>query len=93
MEVFDFGKLQLTIDEVAALRDYCGLSSTKMRKLKQALEIFIPELKGLVFPPAIQKKLTDLERDGNLPVNVRKLPLIIKSDGAKVDLRIVWWLL
>ena len=46
--MLDISKLQLAIDEVAALRDFGGLSSKKTLKLKQALEILIPELKGLV---------------------------------------------
>ena len=36
--------------------------------------------------------MTELEQEGNLPIEVKKLPLIIKKEGNKMDLRIVWWL-
>ena len=92
LAVFKHEGLQLTIAEIASLRDFCGLSSNKTFKLKQAIEVLRPQLKGVIFVPAIQRRLTELEREGNLPVEVRKQPLIIKKEGNKRDLRIVWWL-
>ena len=46
-----------------------------------------------MFLPSLKAKSAVFEKEGNLPVEVKKLPLIIKRDGNKVDLRIVWWLL
>ena len=68
--MFDVDEFLLTIDldEIASIRNFCGLSL----KLKQALlEILRPALRGIVFLPSLKAKLAAFEKEGNLPVEVR----------------------
>ncbi|KAL7548977.1 hypothetical protein ACHAWF_012244 [Thalassiosira exigua] len=85
--------IQLSIHEIIAIRNFCGFSSAKTLLFKYALEKTKPLLKNMIFISNTKDKMTQLEREGNLPVEVKKMPMITKKDGSKMELRIVWWLM
>lgn len=91
MVVFHSREMQLTIAEIVAMRDHCSMSSNKMLKFKQAFERSRPKLKSVIFPPSLFARMTELEREGSLPITVKKLPLVTKKEGSKMDLRHMWY--
>jgi len=57
LTVFKNEGLQLTVPEIASVHDFCGLSSNKTFKLEQAIKVLRPQLKGVIFVPAMQKRI------------------------------------
>ena len=68
LEVFDQEELALTMDDIVAIRNFCGLSTAKFLKLKKAIEILRPALKNVVFLANLKKRFTEFEKEGNLPI-------------------------
>ena len=81
-----FNALDLLLgpNECASLRNFVGLSTNKMLKLKQAVEGLSPIIKNLLFPPAMKDSLIELNKEGNLPSVVQKMLLVTKKEGNKM---------
>ena len=75
--------LQLTIAQCVALRDHVGTGTNGLYRLKQALEIFLPILKGLIIPPSIRKSISIMERQGFVPSRVIEVNYTITHKGNR----------
>ena len=75
--------LKLSPAELVAIRDHVQTGTNGMYRLKQALETFRPELKGKLLPPSIRKLLSDLEKQGVVPVKVVEVNCTITNKGNR----------
>ena len=53
---------QLSVAQSLVLRDHVGTGTNGVYRMKQALKIFCPALKGIVLPPNIHQLLESLSR-------------------------------
>ena len=59
------------MDDIVAIRNFCGLSTAKFLKLKKSIEILRPALKNVVFLANLKKRFAEFEKEGNLPIEVK----------------------
>lgn len=75
--------LQFTPEECLVIRDFVGTSTNGMYRLKQALEVLRPELKGKLLPPDLRVLLGELEKTGVVPAICKRVELTVSLDENK----------
>ena len=76
-------KLQLSTVQTVVLRDHVKSSNNGLLRMKQCIETFAPELKGIVLQPNILKHVSNMERYGVVPSRVVEVCCTTTKQGNK----------
>ena len=76
-------EMTLNIPQCIATCDHFKGGTNALLCVKQALETFVPDLKGVLFPSRICTKVSALEKDGYIPSSVYNINCIITKAGNK----------
>ena len=74
---------QLSVAQSLVLRDHVGTGTNGLYRMKQAIEIFCPALKGIVLPPNIRRHVSLMERDGVVPSKTVQVCCTVTKKGNK----------
>jgi hypothetical protein len=74
---------QLSVAQSLVLRDHVGTGTNGLYRMKQAIEIFCPALKGIVLPPNIRRHVSLMERDGVVPSRTVQVCCTVTKKGNK----------
>ena len=75
--------LQLSVAQSMVLRDHVGTGTNGLYRLKQALEVLCPALKGIVLPPNIWRHVNKMEIDGIVPPFIVQVWCTANKKGNK----------
>ena len=68
--VAERAKMGLSVAQSIVLRDHVKTSNNGLHRMKQCLEAFAPELKGVLLKPNIKKHVSNMEKQGVVPSRV-----------------------
>ena len=67
------------------LHDHVGTRNNRIYRIKQAIELFCPALKGILLPPNIRHRGSLMERNGVVPSKIVQIRCTVNKKGNKVN--------
>ena len=74
---------KLSVAQSMAVRDHVGTGTNDLARIKQAIELFCPKLKGILFPSNIQRHVSIMDRDGVVPSKKNQVCCTVNKKGNK----------
>ena len=74
---------ELSVAQSMAVRDHVGAGTNGLARIKQAIELFCPGLKGVLLPSNIRRHVSIMERDGVVPSKIVQVCCTVNKKGNK----------
>ena len=74
---------ELSVAQSMAVRDHVGTGTNGLARIKQAIELFCPALKGILLPSNIRRHVSIMERDGVVPSKIVQVCCTVNKKGNK----------
>jgi len=75
--------LQQSVAQSMVIRDHVGTRTNCLYRIKEAIEIFCPVLKGILLPLNIRRHVSIMERDGVVPSKIVQVYCTVNKKGQQ----------